>query len=284
MEISSKLVSWLILISPGLGCDIMGYESEPLPSYTKLRNCYYSVNLITSLPRLFLRIIYRVLIPPAQHPDFPRHPIHLRSYWIEGAAGHPLCYGCLLPLDVHSNRGGSPRHPSPHLLMVTPTLRLPRVSPASPWSVAPPDDGIPSVPWTYPRSPPRSCCHIISSTASPPCTFLPGPAPLLPSFPVPSLSYPTASKLCAGLGIQPPNICCYRRSSAPGMVIPLTVTGSWPWSVTRPYFPWSSVVGYCAWGAFLPPAYILPLCTVLSGTSPIKWQTINLWLPSLFLL
>ena len=27
------LVVWFILISPGVGWDIMGYESEPLPSY-----------------------------------------------------------------------------------------------------------------------------------------------------------------------------------------------------------------------------------------------------------
>ena len=38
-------VGWLIILTPGVFWDIMGYESDPLPSYIKLRNCYYSMML-----------------------------------------------------------------------------------------------------------------------------------------------------------------------------------------------------------------------------------------------
>ena len=38
-------VGWLILLPPGLCWYIMGYESEPLPSYHELRNYYYSIKL-----------------------------------------------------------------------------------------------------------------------------------------------------------------------------------------------------------------------------------------------
>ena len=58
------LVGCLVLLMPGVGWYIIGYESEPLPSYPELRNCSYYVKLITPLPRLFLQFIYRVLILP----------------------------------------------------------------------------------------------------------------------------------------------------------------------------------------------------------------------------
>ena len=35
---TSTLFGWLIILMPGVGWDIMGYESETLPSYHKLRN------------------------------------------------------------------------------------------------------------------------------------------------------------------------------------------------------------------------------------------------------
>ena len=38
------LISWLTLLPPVVGWDIMGCESEPLPSYNKLSNCSYTVN------------------------------------------------------------------------------------------------------------------------------------------------------------------------------------------------------------------------------------------------
>ena len=41
----STHVSWLIILPPSVGCDIMGCESDPLPYYTELRNCFYSFTL-----------------------------------------------------------------------------------------------------------------------------------------------------------------------------------------------------------------------------------------------
>ena len=101
-------VEWLIILLPGVGWDIMGYESEPLPPYPKLRNCSYSVKLITPFPHLFLRFVYRVLIPPVHHPYCPRNPLRLRLQCIYRAAGHLLRYGRLPTLDVYSD-GVCPR-------------------------------------------------------------------------------------------------------------------------------------------------------------------------------
>ena len=86
------LVGWLIILLPGAGWDIMGYESDPLPSYPELRNCSYSVKLITPLPRLFLRIVYCVLIPSEHHPASPRNYLRLCAQCIYRPAGHPLHY------------------------------------------------------------------------------------------------------------------------------------------------------------------------------------------------
>ena len=40
------MVGWLILLPPIVGWDIMGYESDPLPSYLGLSNysCYITLN------------------------------------------------------------------------------------------------------------------------------------------------------------------------------------------------------------------------------------------------
>ena len=81
----------------------MEYESEPLPSYPELRNCSYAVNLSTPPTRLFLRFIYRILIPPMHHMDRPRHQLRLCVQCIEREAGHPIRYGRLPPLDIHSD-------------------------------------------------------------------------------------------------------------------------------------------------------------------------------------
>ena len=101
-------VGWLIILTPGVGWDIMGYESETLPSYPVLSNFSYSVNLITPLPRLFLRFVYLVLIPSEHHPDRPWHPLRLCAYCIDRAPGHPLRYGPLILIDVHPD-GVDPR-------------------------------------------------------------------------------------------------------------------------------------------------------------------------------
>ena len=108
VRFTSNHVGWFILLLPGVGWDIMGYESEPLPSYPELRNCSYSVKLITPIPRLFLRLICRVLIPPAHHPARTRHPLRLHAKFIDRPAGHPLWYVRTLPLCVYSD-GVEPR-------------------------------------------------------------------------------------------------------------------------------------------------------------------------------
>ena len=43
----TMLFGWWILLPPRVFWDIIGYESEPLSSYSKLRNFSYSVKLIT---------------------------------------------------------------------------------------------------------------------------------------------------------------------------------------------------------------------------------------------
>ena len=247
-----KLVGWLIILPTGVGWYIMGYESDLLRSCPYLRNFSYSVNLFTPVPFLFLRFIYRVLIPPAHHPARLRHPIRLHAHHINREAGHPLSYGCLPPLDVHSD-GLIPAAsvtasisefyhstPAPHLAVIP-------VICCAAWC------GTPAGPWASPRSPTSYCCHIIALAVSPPFTLLPVPVPLLLSFPLPSLSCPTASELCTGLGITQSNICWCRWFSVPGIGTPLTMVGSQRSSVTRPYLPLSIVVRYYAWYAFSSP-------------------------------
>ena len=96
-----RKVGSLILLLPGVGWDIMGYKSDPLPSYPKLMNCSYSLKLITPPPRLLLRFIYCTLIPPLHQPARHQNMLHICANLIYRAASHPLQYGCLPPLDVH---------------------------------------------------------------------------------------------------------------------------------------------------------------------------------------
>ena len=103
-----KLVGCLILLPPVVGWDIIGYESGILPSCPKLSNFSYSIKLIKPLPSLFLRLIFRVLIPPAHHPAHPRNPIRLRAQCIYRPAVHPILYVRMPPLDVYS-AGVEPR-------------------------------------------------------------------------------------------------------------------------------------------------------------------------------
>ena len=95
------LVGWLILLPPEVGWDIIWYESEPLPSYPDLKNCSYSFKLITTLPHLFLHVMYRVLILPAHHPACPCHPLRLHAQCIDLLACHRLRYGQLPSFGVY---------------------------------------------------------------------------------------------------------------------------------------------------------------------------------------
>ena len=45
MSVFAVEFSWLVILTPGVGWDIMGYESEPLLSYTKLSNFSYFIML-----------------------------------------------------------------------------------------------------------------------------------------------------------------------------------------------------------------------------------------------
>ena len=94
-------VGWFNILPPRVGWYIMGYESEPLPSFPELINCSHSVKLIIPPTHLLFRFIYRVLIPPLHHPDCTRHPLRLCEQFIDMVAGHPLRYVCLSPLNLH---------------------------------------------------------------------------------------------------------------------------------------------------------------------------------------
>ena len=120
-SVRSTLVGWLNILTPMVGWDIMGYESDPLLSSPELSNCSCYVNLFTPLPRLFLWFIYHVLIPPAHHPARPRHPLRLSSQWIDGAAGYPLRFGRLLSIDIHYY-GVEPRGFHRHIYRWVPPL------------------------------------------------------------------------------------------------------------------------------------------------------------------
>ena len=84
VTLTSTLVGWLILLPPGVSWYIMEYESEPLPSYPELRNCSYSFKLIKPYPRLLLRFIYHILLPPLHQLARLRHPPCLHRNLIDG--------------------------------------------------------------------------------------------------------------------------------------------------------------------------------------------------------
>ena len=179
----------------------MGYESDPLPSYPKLGNCSYPVKLIqytssSFIPQDHLPCLGPTNAPSGSSPAFypPLCTMHIQA----GRPPSPLwlsaAYLCIL------RWGGAPLSPLPPLPLDTPTLRLNHVFPSYPWSGMPLYGGMLSGPWVYPRSPPNSLFHRVALTAPPHCTFIPGPAPFLPSFLVPSISYPTTPVLSVGLG------------------------------------------------------------------------------------
>ena len=100
VTLTSTLVGWLILLPPGVGWYIMEYESEPLPSYPELRNCSYYFKLIKPYPRLLLRFIYRILLPPLHQLARLRHLPRLHGHFIDGGGRPPSPLWSLTPLDV----------------------------------------------------------------------------------------------------------------------------------------------------------------------------------------
>ena len=145
---------------------------------------------------------------------------------------------------------GSPQSPLPLQPRGNPTLCLHRISPSSPWSVAPSGGGTPPGPWSSPWSPLSYHWCTRAPTAPPPYTFLSGPAPFLLSFTTPSLPFLAASEISAGFGRPLPNRCYCRQFSALVMGNPLTVVLSPYLSETRPCLPQSSVVSSRIWDAF----------------------------------
>ena len=218
-------VDWLIILPPGVGWYIMGYKSEPLPSYHKWSNCSYSIKLSyttpSSTPKVHLRCLGTTILPTVSSPAFspPPCPAHI---WV----GRPT-----FPIWSPAASLCSPWWVVslwlffPPLPRGTSTLRLPRVSPSSLWSVAPPRGVTPSGPWSFTPEPTSSCCRTRAPTAPPTYTSLPRPAPLLPSFTSPSPPFLTASDISEGFGILPLNRCYCRQLSVLGMKKPLMVVG-----------------------------------------------------------
>ena len=201
----------------------MGYESDPLPSYNKLRNCSYSVNLSYTTysfnPQVHLTRLGTTITPTGSSPEFTSPP------WKYNIWGVRTTFPWWLPVAswCTTRWDGSPRLPLTPLLRGNPTIRLPRVSPSSPWSVALPGGGTPPGPWASTPSTPRAWCLTRVPTVPPPYTSLSGPTPLLPSFPSPSIPFHIASNLSTDFGRPPPNLCYCRRSSALGMEKLLTL-------------------------------------------------------------
>ena len=149
----------------------MGYESEPLPSYKKLRNCSYSIklNCTTSLstpqvhlPRLGPTIAPTISCPASAPPPCTAHRWGGRPtfpIWSPAASWCTPRWGVALWL---------PLTPLP---MGTNTLCLPRIYPSSPWSAAPPGVGTPPGHWEYPPLPPVSRWRTRAPTAPPPYTY-----------------------------------------------------------------------------------------------------------------
>ena len=200
------LVGWLILRLPGVGWGIMGYESEPLPSYHDLRNCSYSIKLsytiASSTPQVRLLRLGPTIAPTGSSPACAPPPCtaHRWGGRTPFLLWFPSAFWCT------PRRCGALRISLTPLPMDTPNLCLPQLFPTSLWSVSPPGGGTPPGPWASPPSPPISCCQTRAPTGPLPYTPLPGPTPFPLSFPAPSIPFPTASDISTGFDITPPNL------------------------------------------------------------------------------
>ena len=170
------------------------------------------------LPRLGPTITSTGAPPESAPPPCTAHILGVRP---------PFCLWSPAATWCTPQRGEAPWIPLPPLLWGTPTLRLPRFFPSSPWSVALTGGGTPPGPLASPPSSPISCCRTRAPTASSSYKFLPGTALLLPSFPTPLLPSP-------GFDIPPTNRCYCRKSFGLGMENPLMMVGSLHLSETRP--------------------------------------------------
>ena len=154
-------VGWLIPLLTGVGWDIIGYESETLTYYNELKNCLYSIKLSytksLSNPKVHLSRPGITIAPTISYPA-SNPPLWTAHRW-GGRPPFPICSP--VASWCTPRWGVSPRIPLPPLQRGggTPTLGLPCFLPLSPWSVAPPGGGTPSVPWASTPSQPSSCEH-----------------------------------------------------------------------------------------------------------------------------
>ena len=246
----------LIISPPGICWDIMGYESEPLPSYHDLRNFSYNIMLrytpYLSTLQVYLYGLGLTIAPTGSSPESVLPPCTYHRW------GNRPPFPLLLPVASlctpwWSEDPGSPLPPPPRY---TPNLCLPRISPSSPLSVTSPSIGTPPRHWTYLRSPHIFFWRTRAPTAPLTVTSLPRPAPLLPSFTALFIPFPTASKISAVFGRPLPNRCCCSWLSALGMEKPPVVLVSLNLSETRPCFHRSSIVMSCVLDAFPLPYFI----------------------------
>ena len=90
----------LTLIPIYVGYNIMGYKSEPLPSYRYLRNFSYIINLKTTISSGSRYLPSRVLFPPLHKLAHSRHPLFPCEQIIYGPEVHLRHCGVLTPLHI----------------------------------------------------------------------------------------------------------------------------------------------------------------------------------------
>ena len=225
---------WLIILPPGVGWDVMGYESDPLPSHLGLSSCSYYIMLSyaesTSTPQVHLPRPIPAISPSGSSLSSapPQHRVHIWSnssplpLWLPAASWFNLLW-CELPLiPLQSPPGSIPTPHPPHFI------------PSSPWSSLPPVDGTPPISLSYPPSQPISHLCIGALTVPPPYISSPRTAPLLPSLPAPSQSSPTTSAPSSGSGTPPPNRYYYRLLFTWVKGSSSTAVGPPHWSGMRP--------------------------------------------------
>ena len=185
--------------------DIMGYKIDPLPSYLKLRNFYYSIMLnyidfLTTpqvqLPRPVLTISSSGLSPASAPPWRIVHKWGGRPPFLLWSLAASVCTPLL---------GGVPRLLFPPPPRGIPTPRPPHVLLSSPWSVWSPGDGTPPGTLGYPLYTPRSHCRTISPTETPSNTSSQRLVLLILSSSAPSQSSTTAYALYSCSDTPPSN-------------------------------------------------------------------------------
>ena len=146
-----------------LGYHVVWIRSPP-PSYHELRNFSNFIKLSyttsSSTPQVHLPRIGTTISPTRSFPASAPPPCtaHIWSGRPRFPIWSPVASWCTPRL------GGYPRPPLLILLRGIPTLRMPRVSTSSLWSLTPPGGGTPPGPWAYPPSPPRYRYRTIAPT------------------------------------------------------------------------------------------------------------------------